>query len=495
MTIVVDADLVVEEDEVLTLVDRGFALANEASLTVAGAVIVNTEDAASVLGVFALGGASAFAASQTTITETGSLRVGSEESVAVARGFAFNAASPGFSNAGSIFCASAAWAVAIQGGAGFDFANSGDLTVIGGQGARAVSAPSGGNLSNSGTIAVDSGSGIAVGMALVGAGAVLNTGEITVVNQRGRSIGVDLIAGMDADVRFENRGTINALIALRVSSDPESETPTVLLNSGTMNGFVWLGDGAEHFTNTGRLTNGISLGGGDDVYDGRGGVGHTSISGGAGDDVLMGGRGHDWLFGGAGADRMDGGDGGDRYYVDHLGDRTIDTGSSGRDHVFADISWRLDDGIEALSLGGRDQINGIGNDADNILIGNERPNVLVGMGGSDSLSGGAGADRFAFNAVSESSFEQYDRIMDLRSEDYIDLRKIDADTTTPGDDAFTRVDAFSGRAGELMMTYYPRPGSFAVDFTFLLGDVNGDGRADLRIYLQGDHRGFDHILW
>lgn len=97
------------------------------------------------------------------------------------------------------------------------------------------------------------------------------------------------------------------------------------------------------------------------------------------------------------------------------------------------------------------------------------------------LSGGGGRDRFVFTSVSQSVAGRSDRITDFESRtDKIDLSGIDADTGAAGDQAFFVVSAFSNRAGEFVAFYDQES-----DRTFLPGDVNGDGQADLEVLVNG----------
>jgi hypothetical protein len=138
-------------------------------------------------------------------------------------------------------------------------------------------------------------------------------------------------------------------------------------------------------------------------------------------------------------------------------------------------------GAGADTLHGRDNDDyvsgGLGNDR---LYGDAGDDDLVGGAGADSLFGGPGADRFLYNAVSDSSRAGgIDRIMDFsRAEgDLIDLSAIDAGPAT-GNQAFTIVEAFGGKAGELLLLEID--GDVRVH-----GDVDGDGRADLMITVKG----------
>ena len=209
------------------------------------------------------------------------------------------------------------------------------------------------------------------------------------------------------------------------------------------------------------------------------------------DNVLVGNAATNALNGGLGADRMIGGNGSDVYYVDNVGDVVVEAAGAAAgtaDKVMASITVRLAANVENLTLVGGRQINGVGNDLANTIIGNAAPNVIVGLGGADVLRGGAGADRFDFDAVSDSTYAAYDRIVDLTDADVIDLSTIDARTNVAGDQAFVLVSAFTGESGQMTRTY-----NATADFTVLAMDVNGDRVADMRILLNGDHSDYDNF--
>ena len=207
------------------------------------------------------------------------------------------------------------------------------------------------------------------------------------------------------------------------------------------------------------------------------------------DNVLIGNDNVNALNGSHGADRMEGRGGNDLYYVDNVGDVVVELAGGGTaDTVRASITYTLGDNVERLQLVGSQQINAIGNAADNVLQGNLRPNVIIGMGGRDLMTGGAGADRFDFRDVSDSAFNAYDRITDLADEDVINLSAIDADTTVAGDQAFVLASAFTGQAGQLTLTYVASGG-----FTVLAADVNGDRVGDFRVILDGNHTDYDNF--
>ena len=166
--------------------------------------------------------------------------------------------------------------------------------------------------------------------------------------------------------------------------------------------------------------------------------GNDIIYAGSGDDNLKGGDDDDQLFGGAGNDRLDGGDGND-------------------------------------SL--------IGGDGDDYLVGGKGNDVLDGGMGRDGLVGGKGADIFVFTDIAQTPKGAADFIKDFSSAegDRIDLSGIDA-ISGGSDDAFTLVDHFSGIAGELTVVYNAKAQS-----SYVLGDIDGDGKADFQINVQKAH--------
>jgi Ca2+-binding RTX toxin-like protein len=64
--------------------------------------------------------------------------------------------------------------------------------------------------------------------------------------------------------------------------------------------------------------------------------------------------------------------------------------NAGVDQVYSRISWTLGENIENLTLIGRKDINGTGNELNNMLVGNRMANVLTGGAGHDTYVVGAG---------------------------------------------------------------------------------------------------------
>ena len=109
-------------------------------------------------------------------------------------------------------------------------------------------------------------------------------------------------------------------------------------------------------------------------------------------NTLTGFEGDDTLDGRGGDDDMTGGVGDDTYYVDSLGDITAESFDEGHDTVYSSQSTTLGDNLEDLYLLGEENLEGIGNAVDNLIVGNDGSNFLQGLGGSDTIDGGLGDD-------------------------------------------------------------------------------------------------------
>ena len=114
--------------------------------------------------------------------------------------------------------------------------------------------------------------------------------------------------------------------------------------------------------------------------------------GGSGNDTITGNSADNTLSGGGGADTMTGGLGNDTYVVDNVGDVVIENANEGTDTVQSSISITLSANVENLSLTGVANINGTGNQLDNVIVGNAGNNVLNGGAGNDIIDGAGGDD-------------------------------------------------------------------------------------------------------
>ena len=186
-------------------------------------------------------------------------------------------------------------------------------------------------------------------------------------------------------------------------------------------------------------------------------MGADTLGGGDAPDLLMGDDGDDSLWGDGGADVLHGGLASDQL-----------RGGDGSDALHGEQGADL-----LLGEGGIDELNG-----------GEGNDTLVGGADYDVLNGGAGADLFVFNDVSDSAPGASDSINDFNAAegDFIDLRNIDANTGVAGDQGFNFVGAFSGQAGQAVLSYDP-----SNNVSTLHLDVNGDGVADFTMYIAGQH--------
>jgi Ca2+-binding RTX toxin-like protein len=131
----------------------------------------------------------------------------------------------------------------------------------------------------------------------------------------------------------------------------------------------------------------------------------------------------------------------------------------------------------------------IGGSGDDIIRGNGESTEYRGGPGADQLIGRGGFDTFIYGQVGDSTAERTDVIEGFDNANRIDLHAIDADKTVAGNQAFHLAAAFSGQAGELVVSYNaPR------HFTTVLGDVDGDGEADLVISIDGNHGDFTNFV-
>lgn len=205
-----------------------------------------------------------------------------------------------------------------------------------------------------------------------------------------------------------NSGTISALVGSAVVHDVHGAT-TRIVNDGLIEGVfaISLGSGYDQVFNTGTIVGDVTLGGGNDRYEGVAGLVTGSVSGGDGNDLLVGGATGEWLSGGdgidtlnggggndvlnggAGIDDLDGGEGRDRAVYDDAGGLTVDlefqelnTGSAAGDIL---------DSVEGVVVtGGASQL--FGDSGRNLLIGGGEADLLDGRGDVDRMAGGAGND-------------------------------------------------------------------------------------------------------
>lgn len=122
--------------------------------------------------------------------------------------------------------------------------------------------------------------------------------------------------------------------------------------------------------------------------------------------------------------------------------------------------------------------NAIGGSGDNALIGNDSDNRLTGGLGADRQRGGAGADTFVYNSARDSTANNPDVLMDFTSgTDKIDLARMLQEAKIS---SLAFVDAFTGKAGDTVLTYEANSGMGSVAI-----DLTGNGKADFLIKTHG----------
>ncbi|WP_176223198.1 calcium-binding protein [Aurantimonas sp. 22II-16-19i] len=180
-------------------------------------------------------------------------------------------------------------------------------------------------------------------------------------------------------------------------------------NSGTTNGNVTLGDGADIIVNSGTIFGAVDLGGGVDTFtmlgsgtvsgDITGGAGNDTFRGGSLSDRFLGGADNDTFYGGGGNDLLYGEAGNDRFFADT--DAIADTynGGDGIDtvsYILSSAGIRLNFGLNYASGSeiGVDRIFEMevanGGTGDDSLTGSDTTVGLYGNAGNDTLLGGTG---------------------------------------------------------------------------------------------------------
>lgn len=260
--------------------------------------------------------------------------------------------------------------------------------------------------------------------------------------------GDDLMIGGDSYDNFDIRRIAGTLASSLTVTGGAGDDQLNYVNAAETIVHAKMGDGEDTILAIGGGVQ-ASLGGGDDL---------VITSGGAG--VYLGGAGEDWL--------------------------SFESADQGVSISLAD-NGAQDTGVGRIRTTGFEKL--IGSDYADLLVGEKHANHLTGGAGADTLVGGkgadilwglAGADTYAYGATSDSFGRKVDLITELEASDAIDLTAIDADMDAAGDQAFHKVDAFSGHAGELVVRYDDEGG-----VTLFSGDVDGDGVADLVISAGG----------
>lgn len=244
----------------------------------------------------------------------------------------------------------------------------------------------------------------------------------------------------------------------------------------------------------------FNLGGGDDVFIGKGGDGTgaptslpQTISAGAGDDFIIGGIGSDTIIVGTGNDVIDGNlpvEGFAFCFQDDLNAEWVFDGVFGDTLDLsnlpgpATISLNPDgsvviSGVTVTATGIEHVVGTAGNDT---ITGNGFGNYLAGSAGDDTIHGGFGDDVVAGNAGNDTLFGDENDDCVLGGADNDTLNENTGVNTTGSGDLFNTngSDALDGGPGVDTVTYSERTTSIVVYLglisTFNDGaDLNQDG--------------------
>jgi Ca2+-binding RTX toxin-like protein len=200
------------------------------------------------------------------------------------------------------------------------------------------------------------------------------------------------------------------------------------------------------------------------------------------------------VHGSAGADIIDAGIG---YHVTVVYDTRVKIDRANADKSTGDAKGDILKGVNFELSAGNDVYIGAkmggfidAGGGDDDIRGSSRQDLITGGEGTDTLDGRGGADIYFFRTPVESTNKRPDRVnfedgVDLMSFALIDANVFtnDGDETTWGDhESFTVVDMFTSVAGQLQWDHLLIKGRKE---TWIEGDVDGDGRADFTVILEG----------
>ena len=244
---------------------------------------------------------------------------------------------------------------------------------------------------------------------------IVNTGEI-VGNGFANTApdGAAIAAGFAMDV--VNSGVLMGASPSRVvlSTSPTAEDR--LDNTGLISGGIDLDGGNDTVVNGGTIAGDVDLGAGEDTYRGRGdGSVAGVIRGEGGQDTLIGSDADDVIAGGADFDTIRGRGGDDSLLAgtdssgDNLfggaGDDTI-AAADGDAQIYAGAGEDLVDGGagDDTIYGGADADDMTGLGGDDLVLGNTGDDFLTGGTGNDTVQGGQGDDTVRGGGWSDTVF-------------------------------------------------------------------------------------------
>ena len=215
-------------------------------------------------------------------------------------------------------------------------------------------------------------------------------------------------------LNINNSGTINGDIILGPGANQ-------LQNSGAINGALVFGDGAAPLTNTGTITGNVTFGVGDQTLSGAGGTfngvmrlgygvntvtlgsGAAVIYGGFLSDTITGGAGNDFIEIGRGANTIDGGGGFNTLsFADTDRAVTVDlaagTASANGADVIKNIQQVVGSSFNDTMTAGSAAATFIAGSGYDTLIGGAGGDTLVAGAGGDAMTGGGGNNTFIYSA-------------------------------------------------------------------------------------------------
>jgi Ca2+-binding RTX toxin-like protein len=306
---------------------------------------------------------------------------------------------------------------------------------------------------NQGTIAA-----AVSGVNVLNASEVINGGTISADYAIFASNGVNVInsGGLDGSIHGiwarHNSGTmiLNDETASITGDDSaiylQDKGSAIIKNFGLISGAKAIVNEIADLTviNRGTINGDVELGGGNDLFDNRGGTLHGKIVG---------------------------GDGSDTYFIDSAKTKIDEAGFNGFDVVKSGVTYKLGNNVEELHLLGKTDINGAGNALGNNIFGNAGDNVLRGLKGHDTLVTGSGHDVMIGGADQDIfHFDKgtgHDKVMDFTN----GLDLISSDFVHTDMDVQNLIDHHAKVQGDDLLIHY------GADTLLLkhadLGDIDG----------------------
>lgn len=278
-----------------------------------------------------------------------------------------------------------------------------------------------------GTLTATSSEGNGVRIGAGGTGSIVtNHGTITSIN----AAGIDFSGlGVSQTARLINTGVIAGFqLAFEATTAAGNLT---IQNSGQMIGNVSVGSGNDIFDGRGGRIDGLWSGGdGADLYDGRGATVITgTVGGGNGNDTLLGGDGAETITGDDNLDTIRGGGGDDRLFGGNHSD--LVTGDDGNDELFGgadfdDMSGGAghdtlsggDGGLIARGGDGDDElyvdvsatasfVAGYGGTGNDYFQGGQISDYIYGGSGEDEIHADAGDD-VVYGGIGDDTIDGFD---------------------------------------------------------------------------------------